>query len=70
MDHAAAVCRFSGHPDVCIVPGVFLGSQMFVFRDFGFFSAPMAWHLSGLNSRLKTMDTVTRRIPWFFNRLL
>jgi Bacterial membrane protein YfhO len=26
-------------------PGIFLGSQMFVFRDFGFFSAPIAWHL-------------------------
>ncbi|HEY1786552.1 MAG TPA: YfhO family protein [Verrucomicrobiae bacterium] len=26
-------------------PGVFLGFQMFVFRDFGFFSAPIAWHL-------------------------
>jgi hypothetical protein len=26
-------------------PGVFLGRQMFVFRDFGFFSAPIAWHL-------------------------
>ena len=26
-------------------PGVFLGLQMFVFRDFGFFSAPIAWHL-------------------------
>lgn len=26
-------------------PGIFLGLQMFVFRDFGFFSAPIAWHL-------------------------
>ncbi|HXC37054.1 MAG TPA: hypothetical protein VNV43_14340, partial [Candidatus Acidoferrales bacterium] len=26
-------------------PGVLLGRQMFVFRDFGFFSAPIAWHL-------------------------
>ena len=26
-------------------PWIFLGSQMFVFRDFGFFSAPIAWHL-------------------------
>ena len=26
-------------------PGVLLGLQTFVFRDFGFFSAPIAWHL-------------------------
>jgi hypothetical protein len=26
-------------------PGIFLGLQMFVLRDFGFFSAPIAWHL-------------------------
>jgi hypothetical protein len=26
-------------------PGVFLGLEMFAFRDFGFFALPIAWHL-------------------------
>src|ERR1700678_3231766 len=26
-------------------PGIFLGLEMFVFRDFGFFGLPIAWHL-------------------------
>lgn len=26
-------------------PGIFLGRQSFVFRDFGYFSLPLAWHL-------------------------
>ena len=26
-------------------PGIFLGLEMFVFRDFGFFALPIAWHL-------------------------
>lgn len=26
-------------------PGIFLGLEMFAFRDFGFFALPIAWHL-------------------------
>jgi hypothetical protein len=26
-------------------PGIFVGLQSFVFRDFGYFSLPLAWHI-------------------------
>ena len=45
MDYVAPVCRFSCHLDLCILAkGLSRASNVCVSR-FGFFSAPIAWHL-------------------------